>query len=426
MADPADHPLRAQLTHEVHARPFETLDAPLVADRLVFLVDPNGRERDIAHLSALARAHGATPPEAHVNHFSLSAGAVRVRWERHTEFVSYTFFRALGGASESPDLLVRQFDPDWVANMPGRRLSVQRVWVAVENPGETLSRARGRLDVDSLVGAALTTGQFRVLTDFRMGHDAAVHYLVGVDRDYSPRRLGRHVQRLLEIETYRMMALLGLPQARQAGAALAESEREVAALTESIRAAGPTDEGRLLESVTDRAADVEALYAVNHSRLSASAAYFALVDARLAELRQQPLAELQTLSEFLQRRLSPARDTCEATARRLESLSRRVMQVSALLRTRVELEQLGSQNALLETMTRRQALQLRLQSTVEGLSVVAITYYGASLVSLLAKGIAKLGWPVGPELSGAISVPVIAVGAWLLVRRVHHKLNRSI
>ncbi|MEZ5652186.1 MAG: DUF3422 domain-containing protein [Burkholderiaceae bacterium] len=421
-----DHPLRASLTHEVHARPFESMTAPCVVDRLVFLVDPNARVQDVEHISSLARALGVAPPEAHASHARLAAGSIRVLWERHTEFVSYTFIRSLTSVDEVPASLAQGFDAQWLAQTPGERLSVSRVWVWAEPADDTLLRARARLHEQSMVGASLGSGRHRVLTDFRMGHDGAVHYLLGADPDVAPARLGRIVQRLLELETYRMMALLGLPAARAASASLAEGERAIAALTDAIRTAGHADEGHLLQAVTAQAAELQAVYAATDTRLAASAAYFALVDARLAELRETPFAELLTLAEFLRRRLTPARDTCRATSARLHSLSQRVMQVSGLLRTRVELAQLQSQNALLHTMTRRQELQLKLQSTVEGLSVVAITYYGASVVGLLAKGADELGWPVSPALATAFAVPIIAVGTWLLVRRVHHRLQRAI
>lgn len=423
-----DSPLRAALTHEVHARPFDELTPPLRVERLVCRVEPNDRQRDIVHLSRLAREHGLAPPEAGDSHFSLTAGPVRVRWERHTEFVTYTFIRALREGEGEDDAwpLVAGFDAAWLADMPGERLSLQRVRIGTESPEGTMAFARGRLRADSLVGSVLGDGRSHVITDLRMGHDSAVHYLMGVEARMSERRLGRQVQSLLEIETYRMMALLGLPVAREAASRLAEGERELAELAESVRAAGAEDAGRLLEAVTRRATDVEALYAASHTRLSASAAYFALVQARLEELRESPVGELQSLGGFLHRRLTPARDTCRAVAARLEGLSTRVTRVASLLRTRVELEQLRSQNALLETMTRRQELQLKLQSTVEGLSVVAITYYGASLAGLLAKGARDLGWPLSAEATAAWSVPVIAIATWLLVRRLHHRVRETL
>ena len=238
----------------------------------------------------------------------------------------------------------------------------------------------------------------------------------------APRRLGRLVQRLQEVETYRMAALLGLPAARAAASVLAHAERELAQLADAIRTANQHAEPVLLDRLTRLAGQVESEYAATHSRFSASSAYFELVDRRIQDIAESRLAGMQTIGEFMDRRLSPARSTCEWAARRQESLSRRVSRISHLLRTRVEIEQQENSQALLATMNQRQGLQLKLQSAVEGLSVAAITYYIVGLVSYLAKGAQPLGWPLSPETTAAAAIPVVALAVWASLRRMHHKM----
>jgi uncharacterized membrane-anchored protein len=169
---------------------------------------------------------------------------------------------------------------------------------------------------------------------------------------------------------------------------------------------------------------VESHYAATHARFSASAAYFELVDQRLHDIGESKLAGLQTLGEFIDRRLSPARATCAWSVRRQDALSQRVSRISNLLRTRVEIEQQQSSQALLATMNSRQDLQLKMQATVEGLSVAAITYYIVGLVSYLAKGAQALGWPFSPEATAACAIPVVVLGVWLSLRRLHARLLR--
>ena len=108
--------------------------------------------------------------------------------------------------------------------------------------------------------------------------------------------------------------------------------------------------------------------------------------------------------------------------RRQDALSQRVSRISNLLRTRVEIEQQQSSQALLAAMNRRQDLQLKLQATVEGLSVAAITYYIVGLVSYLAKGAHALGWPFSAEGTAACAIPVVALGVWMSLRRLHARL----
>ena len=241
----------------------------------------------------------------------------------------------------------------------------------------------------------------------------------------TPRRLGRLVQCLLEIETYRMAALLGLPAAREAGAVLGSAERELAELAEAIRSATRNEEPQLLDRLTRLAGQVESQHAATHSRFSASAAYFELVDKRIEDIAESRLAGMQTIGEFMERRLTPARSTCAWSSRRQDALSQRVSRVSNLLRTRVEIEQQQSSQALLATMNSRQGMQLKLQSTVEGLSVAAITYYIVGLISYLAKGATHWGWPWSPEMTAAVAIPVVAGGVWWSLRRLHHKVFQS-
>ncbi len=163
-------------------------------------------------------------------------------------------------------------------------------------------------------------GTADVYTDFRLHADGFARWVV-VAGDMTPRRLGRLVQRLLEIETYRMMALLGLPAAREVGAALASAERDLADVANRIRHASANEEPELLRQLTRLAAEVEGLYARTHARFSASAAYFELMQRRIEELREERVHNLQTLREFMDRRLLPAMQTCAWAARRQQALS---------------------------------------------------------------------------------------------------------
>jgi uncharacterized membrane-anchored protein len=283
---------------------------------------------------------------------------------------------------------------------------------------------RTTLSEDSLVGARAMDGSADIFTDFRLYADGFARWVV-VAGDMTPRRLGRLVQRLLEIETYRMMALLGLPVAREVGAALVSAERDLADVAERIRTARPEDEPELLRQLTQLAAGVEGLYARTHARFSASAAYFELVQRRIDELREERVHNLQTVREFMDRRLLPAMQTCAWAGRRQQALSERISRVSNLLRTRVEIEQQQSSRELLDAMNRRQKAQLMLQSAVEGLSVAAVTYYGAGLVGYVAKGAKSIGLNIAPDLAVAISIPFIALAVWFGVRRLHHEARAA-
>lgn len=75
-------------------------------------------------------------------------------------------------------------------------------------------------------------------------------------------------------------------------------------------------------------------------------------------------------------------------------------------------------------MDRRADLQLRLQETVEGLSVVVLSYYLVGLVSYAVKALSKLGLPLNPDLATGLAIPVVLVAVGLGMRRLRRHLAR--
>ena len=418
------HPQRSLLHNEIHARPPEAVTAPQAITHIVMLADAAQREASREHLAALLRERHQPLPDAHTTHLRMDLGAFRIRWEMHTEFVTWTFMVPLqteGFGTRAPVGAIAAVPHDWLAALPGQCLCSLHLWVLTSKDFGTASLVGHVLNEDSLVASTVAEGHGEVYTDFAI-HPDGYSRMVLLAGSMAPRRLGRLVQRLQEVETYRMAALLGLPAARAAASVLAHAERELAQLADAIRTANQHAEPVLLDRLTRLAGQVESEYAATHSRFSASSAYFELVDRRIQDIAESRLAGMQTIGEFMDRRLSPARSTCEWAARRQESLSRRVSRISHLLRTRVEIEQQANSQALLTTMNQRQGLQLKLQSTVEGLSVAAITYYIVGLVSYLAKGAQQLGWPLSAESTAAIAIPVVALAVWWSLRQMHQRM----
>jgi len=421
----ATHPLREALHHEVHARPYERLAAPLVLSHVAMVNGDGQAARE--HLSALLAQRHLPGPASDLSHVSTDIGGVRLRWELHGEFQTCTFWKQLAdppdGFESGP---LRDVPNDWLMSQPGQWLVGLHVLVkpSLGEHAELPPLVRQGLDEETLVGARVMEGTAEVYTDFRLQGDGFARWVV-IAHETTPRRLGRLVQRLLEVETYRMMALLGLPVAREVGAALVGAEKALAEVAERIRHAQPSEEPDLLRRLTELAAEVEGLYARTHARFSASAAYYELVQRRIEELREDRVHNLQTLREFMDRRLQPAMQTCAWAARRQQALSERISRVSNLLRTRVEIEQQLSSQALLDAMNRRQKAQLLLQGAVEGLSVAAVTYYGAGLVGYLTKGAKVAGLNVPPDLAVALAIPLIALGVWLGIRRLHRQAQAA-
>ncbi|KAA5612959.1 DUF3422 domain-containing protein [Rhodovastum atsumiense] len=426
MALPSDHPQRRELNDEVHARPPEALRPPLRLSYMALFSEGMSREEGWRPIRDLCERLDVEPPPLGSTYFSTDLGNFRVRWEQHTEFTRYLF--STPGANEQDPFAepaIAAVPPDWIATLSGQVMTATHVAL--------VSGKRGPLDTDGiatklfggnvLVGSQLADGAATALTDFRIHADGFGRILV-LDRSTTHRQAGRMVQRLLEIDTYRMLALLAFPVARELAPYLAARERELAGIAASLIDVASEDEAEMLDRLTRLAAAIESREADNLYRFSAAAAYYELVQRRIEELREQRIEGLQTFREFTERRLAPAMNTCAAVAARQESLSLRVARATGLLSTRVDVTLERQNQAVLESMNRRVKIQLRLQTTVEGLSVAALTYYVVGLVGYAAKGAKAAGLYVDPELAMGVAVPIVAGLAALGLRTIRRMVTR--
>src|ERR1700761_3509883 len=348
---PADHPQRTDLNDEVHARPPEPLVAPCRLSYLALLCDAAQRDAGWAAVCDLCRRYGVDPPAESGLHFTAELGPFRLKWERHSEFVRYMFIveGTTGDPFERPAISV--LPEDWVATLPGQVIVAAHAALIPEDPAKLDPEAIGRrwFNANVPIGAAVSDQAATALTDFRIHSDGFSRHLL-LDHRTTPWQAGRVVQRLLEIDTYRIMALLALPVARDAAALLAVSERELAQINAALVTAGEATEPALLNSLTRLAAEIEHQESQTRYRFSAADAYYELVQRRIDELREQRLQGLQTFREFTERRLAPAMNTCRSVAARQESLSLRVARATRLLSTRVDVTTERQNQALLESM----------------------------------------------------------------------------
>lgn len=423
-----DHPLRYKLANELHARPFPSLVAPC---RAVFLAvkqarNAVGRDRsaDRAHLLDLLDRHGTAHPQPGATHFFGQIGKHRLKWESHTEFVTYTVF--LDGLGERP------FDPkdfdvfpvDWLAKAPGVRMTSALIRVETRDDDDDALAAKiaDWFVPESLAVSAVLDDSAVVAGDFRI--DAAGHtrFAIFARPDTGERRVGRVVQRVAEIETYKTMSMLGLARARELSGKMGELDDELSALVSSLSNEEMAGEATL-RALLSISAELEKLVAQTAFRFGATGAYEALVNQRIEVMREERFKGRQTLAEFMMRRFDPAMRTVKATERRLAQLAERAIRAGDLLRTRVDVARQAQNQELLESMDARADLQLRLQKTVEGLSVVAISYYAVSLVSYLAYPLAEpLGLSKG-LLMAVLTLPVVGL-VWLLVHRLRKEFEK--
>jgi uncharacterized membrane-anchored protein len=422
-----DHPLRYATVNELHARPFPALSAPCTAVYVAIKepVEASNRDRgrDRAHLLALLDRHASAHPQPDSTHFSGPIGRSELKWESHTEFVTYSAF--------TPGVSRRAFDPaeaevfpeDWLATAPGKRLTsvLIRVEVMPDSDDAVLAKLEDWFVPESLAVSRVVDGAAIVAGDFRIDPAGHMRFAVFVRPGTGERRIGRIVQRLCEIETYRAMSMLGLMRSRDLTSQLNVLDPRLTALVSGLdRAEGRPEEA--LHDLLTISAELEVLAVQFFFRFGATGAYEAIVNQRIEVLREERLQGRQTFGEFMMRRYDPAMRTVKSADGRLKAMAERAERAAELLRTRVDVERSAQNQLLLKSMDQRADLQLRLQRTVEGLSVVAISYYAVNLATYLVEPLAhRFGISHGVLM--ALLTPLVALGVWLMVRRIRTHLE---
>ena len=408
------HPRRAQVLGEVHARPFHPEPTPSHIFRFALMTGAAEGEAHRKAVQTLLADRALPPMPAEARHHRIEIGGVALRWEQHTEFTTYDF--------SIPDRQTEGFNlpvPDTVQGfldgLPGRLLVACRLALVPKSAKAAITR---EFDANALANSMAEDGRALVMTDLKPDLSGFTRIAI-VDQALTPTIAGTLVQRVAEIETYRTLALLGLPLAQAVSPRVADIERGLGDVTASVQSAKGLDANRrLLEQLAEMAAETEAISAETSYRFSATHAYGEIVKARLRAIDEAPADGGMTLEAFLARRTNPAMATCQAMASRLETLAAKLARAASLLRARVDVE-LESQNRdLLETMNHRARLQLRLQRTVEGLSVAAVSYYIVGLAAYIIKGTDGLGSGFSPAMLTAAAVPIVVIGMWMAVRRI--------
>ncbi len=416
-----DHDLRYQLANELHARPFPTLEAPCRAAYLAIKrpQDAAARDRDLdrQHLIALLDRHGAPHPQPGATHYFGEIGRHKLKWESHTEFVTYTIFG--DGVAETPfdASTFAMFPTDWLEDAPGQRITSALIRIEVCDDNSTVPGKVEKWFVpESLAISEVLDGTAIMAGDFRIDSAGHMRFALFARPEMGARRIGRVVQRICEIETYKSMSMLGLARARSLGPAIGDMNGKLTQLMSEMRGRDVQSENTL-KALLDVSAELESTLAQSAFRFGATGAYDALVNQRISVLREERFDGRQTFAEFMMRRFDPAMRTVSAVEAQLRTMAERAERAANLLRTRVDVERSAQNQELLASMDRRADLQLRLQKTVEGFSVAAISYYAVNLLSyLLSPGFEAAGF--GKTATLSILTPIVLVLVWLAVRRI--------
>ncbi|CAH1386738.1 DUF3422 family protein [Candidatus Nitrotoga sp. M5] len=427
---PPNDPQRALLHNVVHTRPSQRIRLPALVVYVAVFNDGVTLEQECEHLRRLPCQEALVIGHLQDNFLRLRLQGCSLRWERHTEFTSYSLVQHLPEVAQlgaaDPELHSFLALPEgWLAGIPGRTFAAIKLAMVhgdLNHPVEALALARNWFGKNPVVASLIGRDSNSIaVTDFMLRYSGFERMLVIAPTETSESRAGRISQRLLELETYRLAALRSLPAAKQLAPELTNAEQQLVEITAQLEIKAASEQ-ELLDRLISLAVSIERANVKHMYRFAATHAYDKIMTQRITELREKAIPGTPTIGEFMGRRLSPAIATVEATAQRMVSLSERISQTSALLRTRVDIMTESQNQQLLEKLTRGQELQLRLQSMVEGLSIAAISYYVVSLLLYAAKAGKAAGLPIHPELITGVMIPLILWAVWYVTRRIHDKV----
>ena len=402
-----EHPLRRELVREMHLRRFAPVSAPSALVQMVLLVDDGDRAAEFERLSRLAEAHGVDlHPDARHALFAVGE-ASSFLWERHTEASTLTVITEGSGAPGFE--AAASFMEGW----PGATVRATKILVEPDEAAALARLPQLGFEQDELVCCEVNAGVV-IWSDFRIREDGFGRLLLTAG-NAAPQELGRIVQRLQELGNYRNLALLGLPEVRRLTPDLTALEDRLTRGSLALASEGGVSDEELMHELSALSAELARMRVESSYRLSASRAYAQIATDRLVALSIVPRVGFQDLAEFTERRLVPGMRTCESFVERLRRMSERTGDAIALLNTRIDTRIKAQNLELLRSMESSFNLQLRLQHLVEGLSVIAATYYAVGLIAFVAKGAKAFPDWTSVEFVLAVLTPVVMLAIVVLV-----------
>lgn len=414
-----DHVLRKRILAEMHARPYTPITAPRCILRQAFLCDQMGDARS-AHdkFADWCAKQNIKPPAENARHHSVTFENTRLTWERHTEFISLTWdCPQKRGAHTRLWTLAKLHTKDILIHSPSL-ISASKLDLVLKDKSGHFDICE--FETESLCMSSLEGGNAIIMTDFRQDLYGSTKYAIQ-NNGLDDAACGVLVRRLLEIETYRSLALLGFESVKTIMPKIAKIESQLVELTEHIGDKIDLETTRAtLEKITDIAGELASLSASSQYRLSATRAYYDLINGRIERINEAPMVGYSKIEEFLGKRLAPAMRTCVNVENRINAAGIKLSGVSNLLRTKVDIQMQAQNHLLLDTMNTRALLQYRLQKTVEGLSIAAVSYYIVGLIAYMIKGFG-VNIPISTAKLTALSVPFTLLIVWLVIRKIHKK-----
>ncbi|MFO0690309.1 MAG: DUF3422 domain-containing protein [Myxococcota bacterium] len=427
MTDDDARALAQKLSQEWHARPRINLPTLFRCTHVVELGDASVLAAGRARLVDYCRRSGQSGPASDASFHLACADDSFVRWEQHTEFVTHSVFQASDGSAPFAAIPFEGLEAEFRAGLLASRFFGTRIEVvrppASDPTGHAL--ARTLFGAGEVYGGRMSAGTAIVWSAFQPDADGFTRILI-VSAGGHDERLSRLTHRLLDLESYRILAMMGLPVARAVMASLSGHEREMDAIMGQLQDARASEqEEAALQSITRLASLVEHMAFGNAFRFAASRAYARIAERRCEEVDEVVLDDHQRFTQFLLRSLQPAMRTCEAAELRMQRIAEQTARAAGILETMAEVSQKRQNQEIMRSLAKSASLQVELQQAVEGFSIFAISYYVVGLLGYVLKWLKTTGIGVSLEALTGAAVPFIVLLVWAFVVRARRRIGHG-
>ncbi len=421
------HPLRDTLYNELHIRPFHKIETPQQITHLVACCEDHAElERSFELLEELCRRYEVNQPQSDTVAYHQDFGDFVIYWERHVEFYSLTILQTVKLSQNAFDYTAVDLLPaDWLRQLPGQIIAAFHLVIDDQQLDYSPVSLSRYFEGHTVMVSNVYDGKAQIFSAFKLHGDGHGRFIIR-NTGLNHSQMGQLARRLMDLETYRLLALIALPIAKKIAPHLLDMDKKLAdILTIVTTPDSARSERELLEKLTKVEAQLETYRAETNHRFSATKAYHQLVKDRLEGIQESHVEGYLSAGEIISRRLNPALRTCESVQTWMDDLSKRIERASDLMRTRVNLNLQEQNRSQLMAMNRRSRLQFRLQETVEGLSIAAISYYAIGLLSYLFSGLPLKQWGIDKHVLLAGSIPFVLFSIWYVTRRIKRRLIKD-
>ncbi len=421
------HPLREELYNELHIRPFYLLSSPQQVTHIAGCCKNREElEQSYELLCELCRRYDVNIPKQNSVNYHENFGDFSIHWERHAEFYSFTIMHPVLSTDDPFDFTAIDLLPaNWTQKLPGEVLTAFHIAIDTGQLSYDQNSLSRYFEGHQVIASNLFGNKAQIYTAFKLHGDHYGRFIIRHD-NLSISELGQLNRRLTDLETYRLLTLIALPIAKKIAPQLLDMDRQLADILSVVTDLDADQSERgLLENLSKIEAQLESYRTETNHRFAATRAYYQLVNDRLEGLKEEPLDGFASMGEFINRRLTPASRTCDSVKDWMEDLSRRIERASDLMRTRLNLTLQEQNRSQLAAMNRRSKLQFRLQETVEGLSIAAISYYAVGLLGYIFSGLPLKKVGIDKNSLLAASIPFVILGIWFTTRRIKRRLFKD-